>query len=1442
MSKRSAAASAAAHAASKKNSAVELTAGDEDRARQALQQLDLLVGPKHPQAISNWDKEELVSQLSDLCDSLLAEGFRWQDIQEALQAVPMEQMSEATVLDWLCLHVDPANLPRRYAGGVQSRAAASGLKLVAKAKASKPAAKLKVTVPVISLEEQARQRRVKQLEQQARDRKAAEAAAKEKDAQRQWILQYAEEDSESDPNEDQMEQAEEVIEDWELWGDPREVERRKADRARAAQPLHVRQAQVASEWGQAKAEASQAKAAGDKNKQKSIGQVIRSLKQEMKALGLDEQKVEEMIAPQVQPALGDADEFPTLGAQPAAPSQSPSQPLLPSQARPSHLQRDTEACQAKATDADDDSIAGGLGLFEDEEGKDDSWAGPQATQKPKPKKLTGPWGEYGTPAGGTNKKGGKKLPGRPQEVAVVKLPKALLQQHCQKLGWAPPRFDKLPLGGGRLPTASLRYSVTLEPAPQGKGKKAKAAARPKTYALHEDEDGWEGIQEAQNAAATRALFQLAEGQDVYQLLASPYQDLWLHWLDQGNDAYKQQAKDSNQQRLDFVRSVVAAAAINAGAASQNGSAEHEAAAANGAEAAPHAQLAPQVRQQSQSQRAESHEMAASLEGWRSSREGGQWQQDRARLPVLTIRQDLLAQLAEHDVVVVSGDTGCGKTTQVPQYLLEAATEAGEGGQCNVICTQPRRIAAISVAERVANERGDSAPGTPGSRVGYHVRLDAAMTRSTRLLFCTTGILLRRLGGDLQLHEVSHIIVDEVHERTLQGDFLMALLRDLVISRRTAGNPLKVILMSATLDSHLFANYFGGAPALAAGGRTFQVEQYFLEDAHDLIGYHLDAESNVAMRPNRDAKSRRQLEAGAGGRDRQGLLRAGWGDDARDPLEAPLNPHFSQEALNQYSSSTQRNIARLDEDRIDFDLLEELVSYIDQEYGDGAILVFLPGIGEISSLQERLSSTAKYRQGQHWVIPLHSSVSPGDQRQAFKRPPEGVRKIVIATNIAETSLTIEDVVYVVDCGKLKERRHDPKRGMSLLVEDWVSRASALQRKGRAGRVRAGVCWGMYTRHRFEHRMRRYQAPEMVRVPLEELVLQIHLLGLGPAGQFLEKVLEPPPKASVEGALTHLQALGALTTEQQLTPLGRHLSQLPVDAGVGKLLVLGAALGCLSTCLTVAACLSYRTPFAASHDQQDAAGRVRQAMAAPGGGNIASGQQSDHLLMAAAYNGWLAAKLKDGRQGGRVFARKHFLSEQTLDMLVDMRWQFACMLADIKLIGGNPRGSKGRDWMDDGKQAFNAHANKQAVVKSVLSAALYPNVAVMDDGAGPNARPTWHDGQGGVVIHPSSVNHPLIAVQYLRPYLVYLEKMRTSQTFLRDTTVTSPLALLLFGGQLEVVHGEGYVLVDGWIRIRAAAPTAVLVQRLRGGLDTLLQQRIKQPGLDWGAQAGVKVGTE
>ena len=223
--------------------------------------------------------------------------------------------------------------------------------------------------------------------------------------------------------------------------------------------------------------------------------------------------------------------------------------------------------------------------------------------------------------------------------------------------------------------------------------------------------------------------------------------------------------------------------------------------------------------------------------------------------------------------------------------------------------------------------------------------------------------------------------------------------------------------------------------------------------------------------------------------------AGWGDDEAD--SQPLNPHYNASRYDHYSRTTRTSLALVDEARIDYDLLEQLLVHLHSSQDVGAFLVFLPGMGEISVLRDRLSANRILAGSGEWIIPLHSSVAPAAQWKAFAVPPaeSGARKIVLATNIAETSLTIDDVTVVVDCGKLKERRHDAARGMRMLVEDWVSQASARQRKGRAGRVRAGVCFSLFTRHRFEERMRAHQAPEMMRVPLEELVLQIKTLGCG-----------------------------------------------------------------------------------------------------------------------------------------------------------------------------------------------------------------------------------------------------------------------------------------------------------------------------------------------------------
>jgi ATP-dependent RNA helicase DHX29 len=772
-----------------------------------------------------------------------------------------------------------------------------------------------------------------------------------------------------------------------------------------------------------------------------------------------------------------------------------------------------------------------------------------------------------------------------------------------------------------------------------------------------------------------------------------------------------------------------------------------------------------------------------------------------------------------------------------------------------------------VAERVAAERGEPGPGRLGGRVGYHVRLDAARTRATRLLFCTTGILLRRLAGDPNLVGVSHIVVDEVHERTLQGDFLMALLRDLVVNRRresekrtttAAGarsvRPLKVVLMSATLDASLFASYFSGAAVLEAGGRTFPVEHRFLEDVYEETGYVLAADSQCAVRPDRGGArggaERKRLERGAGGGTRgAALIRSGWGDDDGDA--APLNKHYDPAAFEGYSPTTLRNLGRLDEaGPADLDLIEDVVSHIDAAHPPGAVLVFLPGLAEITALADRLAALPAHREGRLRILPLHSTVSAAEQRRVFDRPPPGMRKVVLATNIAETSITIDDVVYCIDSGKHRERRHDPARGMGLLVEDFVSRASALQRKGRAGRVTAGTCFALYTRDRFERRMRAFQSPEMVRVPLEELVLQIHALGLGPAAGFLARVLEPPPPRAVDGAVSALTSVGALTPGEALTPLGRHLAALPLDPRLGKLLLYASALGCLAPALTIAAALAHRPPFATPLDDQGAVGRVKAAMATPGSasGGIAAGQQSDHLLAAAAYAGWAAERARGGRGAGAAYARAQCLSTQALEMLRDMRGQFAAMLADSGFVakvrgggGGGGAGAGAAAWYDSPAHPANTHARRPVVVKAALTAALYPNVALMDEGSlasatAANAKPGWHAGAGPVALHPGSVNAPLAGRAYGSPYVIFLEKVRTSRAFLRDTTVVGAIPLLLFGGSLDVRHSDGTVIIDGWLTVRAAAPTAVLVKKLRGALDAALAQRVAGSGCGGSGSGG------
>ena len=918
------------------------------------------------------------------------------------------------------------------------------------------------------------------------------------------------------------------------------------------------------------------------------------------------------------------------------------------------------------------------------------------------------------------------------------------------------------------------------------------------------------------------------------------------------------------------------------------------------------------------------------------REEAKWQamwSFRRNLPVFALRESLLKALrdGDADAAVVCGETGSGKTTQVPQYLLDDAVERGEGSSCRVVCTQPRRVAALTVAERVAAERCEPrGVGGAGSLVGHHVRLDAKVTKDTRLTFMTAGILLRKMHGDPLLRDVSHVVLDEIHERSLDGDFLLALLRDVPRRRRALNlRPLKLVVMSATLDAELFCGYLGNCAAVSAPGRTHPVTTIHLERIHDMLEYALDEDSRCCRRPAGVSRGEDAL-ARMSERDRSAAMDA-WGADGDSAWRGDENPDFDPEYYanlpDPVSGRTVRNLSRLDEAVVDYDCVERLLARVDEdEPRDGAFLVFLPGIGETTRLIERLNAHPRFapRLGAHKICALHSALTPAEQREAFKTPGGDVRKIVVATNVAETSVTIPDVVVVVDSGRVKERQWDPRRGMASLDEGWVSRASARQRAGRAGRVRPGKCYAMFTSLRASKQMRSHQVPELHRVPLTEVVLQIKKLGVGgpsptefpiqrgdcpetrsragsgDAAAFLAGALEPPAPAAVAAAIATLREIGALergtrkgserkkapnassffsseTRETldasdldsggSLTPLGHHLASLPVDCRVAKMLVYGALLSCVSPTLTVAACLSYKSPFldARSGDDGDAA---RRALAKPSAGGVAAGEQSDHLTYAEAYARWAAATCEAERVGGaaaardvsRRHARKNGLSLETLRQIAEMRGQYAALLRDAGFLtereekkngDGARRVADARPfgWADDPRASWNAEANSAPVAKAVLAAGLYANVAALDDDssgldANDGAKKTdvarWRDAKGALGVHASSVNAKLAggfgrglggsgrAVGPAHPFLTFHEKVKTHRVFARDCTVVAPAALLLFGGDVEAKRETGRVCLDGWLWLRASAQTAALFRRARAALDAALARRIAGAG--------------
>lgn len=660
---------------------------------------------------------------------------------------------------------------------------------------------------------------------------------------------------------------------------------------------------------------------------------------------------------------------------------------------------------------------------------------------------------------------------------------------------------------------------------------------------------------------------------------------------------------------------------------------------------------------------------------------------RHTLPVYTRATDILAKIEVNDVTIVMAATGSGKTTQVPQLILEDWINRGDGARCNVMCTQPRRLAAMSVAERIADERGQPL----GRQVGYQVRFDAKRPEPNgSITFCTTGIFLKRMQSAIgaQAHsdsvaamdQVTHIVVDEVHERDIDTDLLLVVLKRLIADRKARRKPLKVILMSATIDPTLFQSYFAddrghAAPVAEVPGRTFPVTKHYLDD------YLADV---------------RNLPRHEGG----------W--VFQDPK---VQEYITKETSRDPSVFVTNTGIAGGELEIPYPLVALTIAHVMRRTDDGHVLVFLPGWDEIKKVADILMSPGKYPlmgcyfddTSKYSIHYLHSTIPAAEQRQVFKPPPPGVRRIILATNIAETSITIPDVVYVVDSARVKEKRYDPDRHMSSLVSAWVGSSNIGQRAGRAGRHREGEYFGLLSKMRLNS-LAPHQTVEMKRSDLSNVVMHVKALNLGEPEDVLAETIEPPGPDRIRAALDVLHMLGALDSNKNLTPLGRVLLQLPVDAAIGKLCLYGSFFRCLDSALTLAAVLTNRDPFLAPLPLKQEAEAIKNSWSP-------LAFRSDPLAVVAAFNTWSALDDRGDSHGGYRFCQANFLSAPTLQQIKKIKGSLLQSLDQAGVIAVSAGGMVGRiGHRAEVPSALRENDNSLPLLAALIAVASAPNFAI------------------------------------------------------------------------------------------------------------------------------------
>ncbi|XP_037938859.1 dosage compensation regulator isoform X2 [Teleopsis dalmanni] len=744
-------------------------------------------------------------------------------------------------------------------------------------------------------------------------------------------------------------------------------------------------------------------------------------------------------------------------------------------------------------------------------------------------------------------------------------------------------------------------------------------------------------------------------------------------------------------------------------------------------------------------------------------------QFRNNLPISSMRDKIMETINDNPVVIIRGNTGCGKTTQIAQYILEDYIGSGQGALCNIYITQPRRISAISVAERIAIERSENL----GESVGYSVRFETTMPRAYgSILFCTVGVLLRKLEAGLR--GISHIIVDEIHERDVNSDFLLVILRDMVHTYPE----IRVILMSATIDTTLFSDYFGKCPIIEVPGRAFPVQQYFLEDCIEMTRFVPSPES----KKNRKDRDEEDVAGNSG-----------------EGTEQNLNKVCDQK----YSQQTRNTMALLSESECPFELIEALLLCIKSKNIPGAVLIFLPGWNLIFALMKYLQNT-QFGGPEFRILPCHSQIPREEQRKVFEPVPNGVTKIILSTNIAETSITIDDIVFVIDMCKARLKMFTSHNNLTSYATVWASKTNLEQRKGRAGRVRPGFCFTLCSRARFE-KLDEQLTPEMFRTPLHELALSIKLLRLGSIRHFLSKALEPPPLDAVIEAEVLLRDMRCLNNKDDLTSLGRILARLPIEPRLGKMLILSTVFDCADVSSSMA---SYSSTFSEIFALDIGQRRLANHQKALSGRKC-----SDHVAMIVASQMWQNAKNRGESEEIR-FCEYKGLQLSTMVIMAEAKNQ----LLDLLQQTGFP---------EESMMSYKVDANAEDDMKldmatALLCLGLYPNVCYHKE-----KRKVLTTESKAALFHKTSVNCSNLAVTFPYPFFIFGEKIRTRAVSCKQMTMVSPLHLFLFGSRKIDYVSNNVVRLDNWLNFEINPQYAAMLAALKPAIEDLVSLACDQP---------------